>query len=178
MNKFKKTLITVVSCFATIFSYAQEPNLRNSQNYADISQTWQQFLTTISTKDKLAFKKLSDTTINCYECLENTTEELNAINHMRMNDSTWYERIYEDMIYVPIADFITDDFDLIFTPSLVKILKSKKPIFNRNDIDKSIISEVLITGIEPNEEFEGMQYVFAFKMINGVLKFTQLNTIP
>jgi len=155
MNKLKKTLITVVSCFATIFSYAQEPNLRNSQNYADISQTWQQFLTTISTKDKLAFKKLSDTTINCYECL-----------------------IYEDMIYVPIADFITDDFDLIFTPSLVKILKSKKPIFNRNDIDKSIISEVLITGIEPNEEFEGMQYVFAFKMINGVLKFTQLNTIP
>lgn len=141
----------------------------------EIAEIWQKLLKTISSNNTIKFKELSGATIKCYDCLENTDKERIAITQLRENDSTWYKHIYEDMIFVPIVDFITEDFDLIFTTEFVKILNTKKAIFLENS---SVNFEVLLTTIESSEEFEGMQHVFEFKKIENQWKFIQLSTIP
>lgn len=115
MINLKRILVIAISCFLFVFSYAQEQQFKNSKSDSEILEAWQQFLSAITTNDKAMLTKLSTSTIKCYDCIENTDKEKKAMNQMRAKDFTWYERIYDDMIYVPILDFIAEDFDLRMT---------------------------------------------------------------
>jgi len=173
-----KNIVYVVLLFFVITLCNAQQQHEFANDTKEISETWRQLLSAIESNDRAKFKALSGTTIKCYDCLENTVEEKTATTQMRATDSTWYERIYDDIIYVPIDDFITDDFDLIFTAEFVKILKEKEPKIGSYDIDGISKFEVLITTVEPSEEFEVMQHAFEFKKFDNEFKFVQISTIP
>lgn len=135
----------------------------------EITQTWNSFLNSLSTNNKKAFIELSNNQIRCYDCLENTLIEEKELENMRESDSLGYDKIYDSLIYVPINDFVKNDFDLIFNPEFVKILKEKKTTFHKNTIDNVEYYEVLVTTTEPTLDHEGGQHSFQFKKVNGSL---------
>ncbi|WFO17399.1 hypothetical protein M601_006805 [Cellulophaga baltica 4] len=80
-------------------------------------------------KKRRSFKDLSKSKIRCYPCLENTPEEQAYIAQLHETDTLWYDTIYEDLIYVPVDTFISQDFDLFFNPGFVTLLKRKRNYF-------------------------------------------------
>ena len=101
----------------------------------EISKTWAAFLNAIESGDKSKFEALSDKTIRCYDCLDNTQAEQDRLNTMRDTDSLWYDKIYEDMVNVPINLFLEQDFDLIFNPEFIKALKEKETTYFKRELD-------------------------------------------
>lgn len=139
---------------------------------------WSHFLNTLETNDKMAFKKASAESIRCYDCLENTPSEAQQINILRETDSLWYDKIYDDLIYIPIDRFIDNDFDILFNPQFAQILRDNDISFfedNKNDVIKV---HILVTTTPPSENFEGGQHSFSFTKMNDKWKFTEIGTIP
>lgn len=127
----KNSIIIIwLTILLTLFSCKTEKKNENTQfDEKDILNTWEIFLNIIESKNKEDFKNISNEKIRCYLCLENTLNEQLEIENLRANDSLWYDKIYDDLIYIPIDRFLNNDFDLIFTPAFVSILKVKKLSF-------------------------------------------------
>ncbi|CAN0590950.1 unnamed protein product, partial [Ectocarpus sp. 12 AP-2014] len=156
----------------------QQNQVESTTEQKEISEVWEQLVATISDKNTVRFKELSGPTINCYDCLENTPKKKTEMYQLRQNDPNWYDRIYDVLIYVPIAEFISEDFDLIFTSEFVEILKVKKCRIVTYPLDEVLKYEVLVTTLEPSENYEGMQHAFEFEKYGGVWKFVRMSTIP
>ncbi|WP_108866284.1 hypothetical protein [Aquimarina aquimarini] len=144
----------------------------------DITQVWKKFLNIIAIQDKSGFKTLSNQSIRCYLCLENTIIEQEELNKKRETDSDWYTTLYTKDIYIPIDDFIENDYDLIFNEEFVQILKERKAVFYKREIEGIAHYEVLVTTTAPVFNHEGGQHSFQFKKIKGEWKFNEIGTIP
>lgn len=151
----------------------------------EIQLKWEEFLNVVEQKNIPEFKKLVNDMIRCYMCLENTEHERNVLKYLRDNDSTWYNKIYDEKIYLPINKFIEEDFDLIFTEDFVELLKNSETIFSKREFDEDGLAadnddyEILVTTSKPNIlGEEGGQHDFSFKKNNGIYVLFEISTIP
>ena len=150
----------------------------------EIQLRWQGFLDVLKQKNVTEFKEYASDTIRCYMCIENTEHERKVIEYLRDNDSTWYDKIYDEKIYLPINKFIEEDFDLIFTEDFVELLKNSETIFSKREFDEYGVAtsnggyEILVTTTKPTLGHEGGQHDFSFKKINGKYILSEISTIP
>lgn len=145
----------------------------------DVSVIWASFLSDLTTEDKEAFKNTSGETIRCYDCLEKTPSEAQQMNLLRENDSLWYSKIYEDLIYIPIDSFIANDYDILFNPKFVKILQENETIISSEETKGVTYAHILVTTTLPTAFFEGAQHIFSFvKNEDDVWKLNEIGTIP
>ena len=175
--KYNISIIVLITFLITV-SCGQNKTTVKRKTENDIEKTWGQFLNTVQTANKQVFKKISNSKINCYYCIENTVIEQEELAVFRETDTLWYDKIYDDLVYIPIDRFIKDDFDIIFDASFLKILKEKEPKFSKNRIDGIDYYEILVTTTEPTEFHEGGQHSFQFIEIDGLWKFNEIGTIP
>lgn len=145
----------------------------------DVSVMWASFLSDLTTEDKEAFKDASAETIRCYDCLENTPSEVQHMNLLRENDSLWYSKIYDDLIYIPIDSFIANDYDILFNPNFINILKENETIISSEETNGVTYAHILVTTTLPTAFFEGAQHIFSFvKNEDDVWKLNEIGTIP
>jgi hypothetical protein len=144
----------------------------------EIKKTWNSFLNAVEKKDRRAFNVLSNIKIRCYPCLENTKEEQDYIAHLQETDTLWYDKIYNDLIFIPIDSFMTQDFDLFFNPDFVTLLKERETTFYKNDEDGIFYWEILVTTTAPTLFHEGGQHHFRFEKCDEKWKLNEIGTIP
>lgn len=145
----------------------------------DVTVMWTSFLSDLEAKDKVAFKHSSDKTIRCYDCLENTPSEVQQMNLLRENDSLWYDKIYEDFIYIPIDSFIANDYDILFNQKFIHILRENETVISNEDKNGAVFAHILVTTTLPTAFFEGGQHIFSFKKNkNDEWKLNEIGTIP
>src|SRR5690606_1773929 len=156
-----------------VFSSCKKENKQS-----EIESTWSGFLVVVEQKDKNGFRNFSGDTIRCYLCLENTEHEQKVLEFLRKNDSAWYDKLYDEKIFIPINKFIEEDFDLIFTDEFVDILKRNETIFSQHEMDTTDVYEVLVTTTETSLTHEGGQHTFQFKKIDETYKLTEISTVP
>jgi len=174
-----RTYIIILTITLTFFSCNRiKKNTKNEFRKSEISETWNDFLNILESNREKDFIELSSEKIRCYLCLENTDFERKEMEILRESDSLWYDKIYDDLIYIPIDSFVKKDFDLIFNPEFVKILKENETIFHKRIIDGIEYYEVLVTTTKPTSSHEGGQHNFQFKKNNGKWKFNEIGTIP
>lgn len=147
---------------------------------SEIKKTWFGFLEVVEQKDKNGFRDFAGDTIRCYLCLENTEHEQKVLEFLRENDSAWYDKIYDERIYIPQNKFIEEDFDLFFDKEFVEILKNGETIFSKREFDDDNTNayEVLVTTTEPTLTHEGGQHTFQFRKINDSYRLTEISTVP
>lgn len=153
---------------------------KKDKEWSEIESTWSGFLDVVEQKDKNGFRNFSGDTIRCYLCLENTEHEQKVLEFLRENDSAWYDKLYDEKIFIPINKFLEEDFDLIFTDEFVDILKKSETIYSQREIDTAdvYVYEVLVTTTEPTLTHEGGQHTFQFRKINETYKLTEISTVP
>lgn len=139
---------------------------------------WNNFLKIVSTQNKESFKDISSSKIRCYLCLENTIEEQKELVTLRNKDSLWYEKLYSDLIFIPIDSFLKNDFDLLFNKKFVETLKNEKTTFSIIEREGVEYCEVLVTTTQPTPFFEGGQHGFQFKKVDTIWMLTAIYTIP
>ena len=145
----------------------------------DVTVMWTSFLSDLEAKDKVAFKHSSDKTIRCYDCLGNTSSEVQQMNLLRENDSLWYDKIYEDFIYIPIDSFIANDYDILFNQKFIHILRENETVISNEDKNGVAFAHILVTTTLPTAFFEGGQHIFSFKKNkNDEWKLNEIGTIP
>ncbi|MEP2281043.1 hypothetical protein [Maribacter sp.] len=160
-----------------IFSISckQKKQLPNNED----SKMWSQFLNILENNDTLAFKKASYKTIRCYDCLENTPFESEQMNILREQDSLWYDKIYDDLINIPIDSFVANDYNIQFKPEFIKVLQKNETIVMKDEGNNSIFAHILVTTTPPTLDFEGGQHSFTFfKDKDGKWKLNEISTIP
>lgn len=154
---------------------------KKDKGQSEIEKTWSGFLEVLEQKDKNGFRNFSGDTIRCYLCLENTEHERKVLEFLRENDSAWYDKIYDEKIFIPINKFIEEDFDLFSDEKFVEILKNGETVFSKRELDEDDPSayEVLVTTTEPNIfGHEGGQHTFQFRKINEGYKLAEISTVP
>lgn len=145
----------------------------------DVTVMWTSFLSKLAAEDKEAFKNTSGETIRCYDCLENTPSEAQQMNFLRENDSLWYDKIYDDLIYIPIDSFIANEYDILFNPKFINILQENETVISSEETNGIIYTHILVTTTLPTAFFEGGQHMFSFeKTTDGDWKFYEISTIP
>ncbi|WP_430429490.1 hypothetical protein [Maribacter litoralis] len=172
-----KLIHILVALLLTITSVSCQQEKRASGD--DVSVIWASFLSDLTTEDKEAFKKASAETIRCYDCLENTPSEVQHMNLLRENDSLWYSKIYDDLIYIPIDTFIANDYDILFNPTFINILQENETIISSEETNGVTYAHILVTTTLPTAFFEGAQHFFSFvKNEDDVWKLNEIGTIP
>lgn len=161
--------------FLTLIAFS---SCKKDKKQSEIENTWSGFLDVVEQKDKNGFRNFSGDTIRCYLCLENTEHEQKVLEFLRENDSAWYDKLYDEKIFIPVNKFIEEDFDLFFNKEFVDILKKGETIYFQREIDTSDIYEVLVTTTEPTLTHEGGQHTFQFRKINGGYKLVEISTVP
>ncbi|MEP3372060.1 MAG: hypothetical protein ABJO28_08200 [Maribacter dokdonensis] len=145
----------------------------------DVAVMWTSFLSDLEAKDKVAFKHSSDKTIRCYDCLENTPSEVQQMNLLRENDALWYDKIYDDFIYIPIDSFIAKDYDILFNQKFIHMLRENETVISNEAKNGVAFAHILVTTTLPTEFFEGGQHIFSFKKNkNDEWKLNEIGTIP
>lgn len=150
----------------------------NDPSEKEMKTIWNQFLEVIASKDLKTFKQLSDNKIHCINCLGNTEIENEKINTLMKTDTSWYDKMYNELVYIPVDHFIENDFDIIFTPSFIKKLKEKKTIFFERTIDDILYFEVFVSTFYSKELRIGRQDYFRFKKVKNKWVFNGMGTIP
>ena len=143
-----------------------------------ITKQWRAFLDVAISGDSLEIKDFLNQTIRCYLCLENTPSEQKKLSLLRETDATWYEKIYNEKIYIPLDTFLAKDFNLIFNNDFLKILKESTTDFHKVENDSTYYYEVLVTTTAPTIAHEGGQHSFQFKKVEGNWKLSEIGTIP
>lgn len=168
----------------------------NADNDTILKAAWTTFSKAILDKDLKTFKAMTAECINCYWCVTNTAKEDTLFEAYRAaNEKTWYDKLNTEFCFIPIDNFISGDYDLIFTDNIKsRILDTSKLYFADNKhnfklYDKPCIigknkvkdldcKEVLLTTIDSTPKLEGAQFAFAFVKIKGRYKFCGFSTIP
>ncbi|WP_164674188.1 hypothetical protein [Maribacter litoralis] len=172
-----KLIHILVALLLTITSVSCQQEKRAADD--DVTVMWASLLSDLAAEDKEAFKEASAETIRCYDCLENTPSEVQHMNLLRENDSLWYSKIYEDLIYIPIDSFIANDYDTLFNPKFVKILQENETIISSEETNGVTYAHILVTTTLPTAFFEGAQHIFSFvKNEDDVWKLNEIGTIP
>ncbi|SIQ89574.1 hypothetical protein [Maribacter ulvicola] len=167
--------VFVILLTITSFSCKQEKQLPNNE----VSKMWSQFLRDLEINDKVAFKKASGETIRCYDCLENTPSEMKKMSLLRENDALYYNKIYDNLIYIPIDSFIANDYDILFNPQFINILQENETIIVREVTEGKTYAHILVTTTLPTAFFEGGQHNFSFiKIKDGQWRLNEISTIP
>lgn len=176
----KIKIVTITLLIVAIFYSCSKSKKEDQSSLVEntIEETWKEFLILVQNKDKTAFKEMSNITIRCYLCLENTLAEQKELESKRESDPNWYDKLYDEDIYIPIDRFVKEDFDLIFNSEFVSILKEKKTVFFKNENEGTELYEVLVTTTEPSIDHEGGQHNFQFIKKNGKWKLNEIGTIP
>lgn len=170
-----KRLLCIPLLVVTFMSCQQEKKASSD----DVTVMWTSFLSDLEAKDKVAFKQSSDKTIHCYDCLENTRSEVQQMNLLRENDSLWYDKIYEDFIYIPIDSFIANDYDILFNQKFIHMLRENETVISNEDKNGVVFAHILVTTTLPTAFFEGGQHIFSFKKNkNDEWKLNEIGTIP
>ncbi|WP_291963624.1 hypothetical protein [Maribacter sp.] len=170
-----KPLLCVLLLVVTFMSCQQKKKASGD----DVTVMWTSFLSDLEAKDKVAFKHSSEKTIRCYDCLENTPSEVQQMNLLRENDALWYDKIYEDFIYIPIDSFIANDYDILFSQKFIHILRENETIILNEDKNGVAFAHILVTTTLPTAFFEGGQHIFSFrKHEEGVWKLNEISTVP
>lgn len=175
VGRFWKVLIC---CMLISVSCKDYKNANDQPENAEIEKTWHQFLEVVESGNKEKFLDFAASEIRCYECLENTPTEQRQLESLSEKDSLWYDKLYDDLIYIPADSFVKKDLNRFFTPSFLKILRLNETIYHHLNEDEMEIYEILVTTIEPTDEHEGMQHSFQFQKINGKWKFSEVSSIP
>ena len=145
----------------------------------DVTNMWTSFLSDLEAEDKEAFKNSSAETIRCYDCIENTPSEVQQMSILREQDSLWYDKIYDDLIYIPIDSFIANDYDILFNPQFINILQENETVYLSEQKEGVTYAHILVITTPPTAFFEGGQHSFLFvKEPNGFFKLTEISTIP
>ena len=167
--------------FLSVIMYSCTDSKKKVQTYdadIDIAATWEKFLEIISSEDKEKFKQISNPSIQCYLCLENTPAEQKELENKQNTDPNWQDELYKEDIFIPIYRFIEEDFDLLFSPKFVQNLKENKTTFHKREADGIEYYEILVTTTEPTSEHEGGQHHFQFIKIKGKWKLNEIGTFP
>ena len=179
--KIKFLFIVIVSSLMIEPVHSYGSDITDNNQYIELVNVWKVFLKAISTNDLKEIRNLSAERIRCLFCLDNTEEEEREIENFKTTEPDWYEKLYDDKVYIPISKFCKQDLPIIFTKKFIKKLLDSKPAFAVEDFNGKRIYEVIITTSKPGELFpghEGGQQLFQFIKINSVLKFWGIDTIP
>lgn len=96
----------------------------------------------------------------------------------RDNDKDWYAKIYEQDIYIPVAKFLAEDYDIIFTHKFVGLLIESETIYVYHVSEGIGYMEVLVTTTKPTLLHEGGQHTFQFVKLNNRWVLNDIGTIP
>ena len=172
-----KLIHILVALLLTITSVSCQQEKKASGD--DVSVMWASFLSDLTTEDKEAFKEASAETIRCFDCLENTPSEVQHMNLLRENDSLWYSKIYDDLIYIPIDSFIANDYDILFNTTFINVLQENETVISSEKTNGVTYAHILVTTTLPTAFFEGAQHIFSFvKNEDDVWKLNEIGTIP
>jgi len=98
---------------------------------------------------------------------------------MERTDPDWYNKLYDDKIYIPIDTFCKQDYPIIFTKELISKLRNSKAGYVVSDFNGQKLYEVLITATKPSVQFpEGALHTFQFVKTNNAYKFWGIDSIP
>ena len=178
MGSYMKRIFLTLLITAHIFSCHGQANEQNQEEHdqdKEILQNWQQFLAAIEHRDIPKIKTLLSDKIRCYECLENTPSEQKEMEYLRDSIENWYDKIYNDLVYIPKDIFVNEELELLFTKEFITILKTRKTLFSRKGENGYV---VLVTTVEPMAGHEGMQHSFHFKKTKSGYVFEEIGTIP
>jgi hypothetical protein len=137
--KFKLLLVATVGLFNCFGIVSAES--RNSE----IVKTWNNFKSVVESRDCNQFNSVSAKTINCYMCLENTDEEITALNQFKESNPNWYDKLYDEKVFISPAQFCKNDLAIIFNKSLMPILRTGKTIYSKNQQEEATYYEILVT---------------------------------
>ena len=167
--------VVLMFLFVSLVSAQQK---QNEVSTNDVKNVWSTFLSALKTKDTIAFKQLVAPKIRCYYCLENTPEEQEALAYSRDNDKDWYAKIYEQDIYIPVAKFLAEDYDIIFTHTFIGLLIERETVYVYHVNEGVGYMEVLVTTTKPTLLHEGGQHTFQFVKLKNRWVLNEIGTIP
>lgn len=162
----------------------------------EFQQAWEEFSNVILKQDQATLKSLSSECILCTICIDNTLVEDSIFKKFQEeNPDQWVDKFYDELCYVSIDKFITEDLNIIFDEKVKSRLLDKtkinfvdnnhhsKPFHKKCFIGKvktakCEFKEVLLTHIDPTPQLEGSQWSFEFVKTNGKHKFCGFSTIP
>jgi len=167
-----------------------------ADNDSLLKSTWTKFSNAVLNKDFKSLKFLSTDSILCVWCVTNTQIEDSLFEIFKIkNENIWYEKLYTQFCFISTENFIKEDFEFIFTDKIkTRLLDTTKLNFTDDNHNAKLylrygiigtiqkvkpdFREVLLTSIDPNLNFEGSQFAFAFVKLNGQYKFCGFSTIP
>lgn len=142
---------------------------------------WNDFLRHIENNDLTSFRNMSLSKIRCYDCLSNTEVEDKELSKIMNSNDDWHSLIYDKLIFIEIERFIRNDYQLLFTPSFIEILKKAETRYLERVDDNETFIEVLVTTTNPGEvapNHEGGQTVFQFLKVDEGYRFYGITSIP
>lgn len=146
----EKNLKEISAFFKTPIPYLE------STKKSNVKKTWKTFTKKLA--DNRTVKAFVNDTILCYVCLNSDNSP--------------------DSVFVTQDEFLKYYYNTVFTKELISVLRTKNPKYIARIEAENYYCEVLITTIEPDNNFEGLQYDFTFKKIGTEWKLTQISTIP
>ena len=183
MDKMKKGLLIIAMIsylmIEPVHSYGLD--IIDQNENIELANAWKIFLKAVLTNDMRKIRNLSVERIRCLSCLENTEKEAKEMIKYQTTEPDWYEKLYEEKIYIPINAFCKQDYPIIFTKKFIKKLQDSKPAYAVEDFNGKKIYEVIITTSKPGEsslEHEGALHLFQFVKTNNGYKFWGIDTIP
>lgn len=174
-------IIVMVLCFmlGPVHSYGLDA-LDNNEKIA-LANTWKIFLKAVSNDDLKMIRNLSFERIRCLSCVDNTEQEEKEIEEFEATDPDWYNKLYDEKVYIPVNKFCEEDYAIIFTKEFVKRLQDRKPAYAAEIVNKQKIYEVIIPTLQPGElspKHEGCLHLFQFIKTKKGYKFWGIDTIP
>ncbi len=146
-----------------------------------VAKTWHEYLDAASTNNLKKLKNLSADRIRCLFCLENTEVEEKEIEKCTDTDPNWYNKRYEEKVYIPINTFLQEDYPLIFTKKFIERLRARQPAYRAEHFHGQKIYGVIIQTLKPGElspGHEGSLYIFQFLKTEKGYQFWGIDTIP
>ena len=147
----------------------------------DIEKTWALFIEAVSDNNLNKLRLLATPEIRCLLCVDNTEQESGELQKFMDTDSDWYNKLYDQKMYIPLDEFFTEDVPLIFNKDLIGKMKSLKVKCIERSNEKESSCEIPVAAIEPGglaPSDEGVLYLFLFKKTAVGYKFTGIDTIP
>lgn len=162
----------------------------------NFKETWSSFADAVINNDFKRLKELSTDCIYCTYCVTDTRDKDSLFtNFQNKNEKIWYDKLYNELSYLPADKFFKEDYKLIFDNNIISRIgdKSKINFLDRgNDTMTNIhpcykdifknkfpnIQEVLVTRIDPSPKYEGAQFALDFIMTKSGYKFFSFYTIP
>jgi len=170
--------LCVVSCHQKVMV---DPITNNASMQQDIEKTWVRFIEAISDNNLNKLRLVATQKIRCFSCVDNTEQESKELQKFTETDPDWYNKLYDQKIFIPLDKFFNEDVPIIFNKDLMGKVKTGKVNYVERSIGKESFYEIIVATIEPGEFApldEGVLHVFLFVKTADGYKFTGIDTIP